>query len=412
METSYDAAIVGGGVAGGAMATVLAAAGRSVLVLEKSTVYRDLVRGEWIAPWGCLEANRTGLFDTLFAAGGHHPVRHVEYGAGIDPAEAEAASLDMTVFLPGIPGPLCIGHPAACDALNVSAKAAGATVLRGVEDVRVQAGPSPSVTYLHDGAEQTAKARLVIGADGRNSSARRQLGIGLKRGEPHHFFSGMLVEGAEGWPEDVQTMGSEGDVQFLAFPQGGGRVRLYMSYALHQKSRLSGEAGPRNFLEAFKLKSVPRSEVLANARVAGPCNSIPNEDTWIERPYVEGAVLIGDAAGYNDPIIGQGLSITLRDVRVVSELLLGSERWDSDLLAPYAEERAERMRRLRFCAEVDSIVHAEFTEGAHRRRLAVRTKRASDPAFLLGLAAVMIGPEMLPPQVFSDEIKRELVAMA
>src|SRR3954451_13259984 len=33
-------------------------------------------------------------------------------------------------------------------------------------------------------------------------------------------------------------------------------------------------------------------------------------DTWSERPYVRGAVLIGDAAGHSDPIIGQGLTLT------------------------------------------------------------------------------------------------------
>jgi flavin-dependent dehydrogenase len=33
------------------------------------------------------------------------------------------------------------------------------------------------------------------------------------------------------------------------------------------------------------------------------------EDTWTETPYVEGIVLIGDAGGYNDPIIGEGRSL-------------------------------------------------------------------------------------------------------
>jgi menaquinone-9 beta-reductase len=37
-------------------------------------------------------------------------------------------------------------------------------------------------------------------------------------------------------------------------------------------------------------------------------------------------VLVGDAAGHNDPIIGQGLSIALRDVRLVGEAILAGGR--------------------------------------------------------------------------------------
>ena len=42
----YDVVIVGGGIAGNALATVLARTGQAVLVLERSSVYRDRVRGE------------------------------------------------------------------------------------------------------------------------------------------------------------------------------------------------------------------------------------------------------------------------------------------------------------------------------------------------------------------------------
>ena len=57
--SSVDVVAVGGGVAGCALAAVLAEAGMAVLVLERETVFRDRVRGEWIPPWGVSELDET-----------------------------------------------------------------------------------------------------------------------------------------------------------------------------------------------------------------------------------------------------------------------------------------------------------------------------------------------------------------
>jgi 2-polyprenyl-6-methoxyphenol hydroxylase-like FAD-dependent oxidoreductase len=61
--------------------------------------------------------------------------------------------------------------------------------------------------------------------------------------------------------------------------------------------------------------------------------------------------LIGDAAGYSDPIIGQGLTLAIHDARLVGDALLGGPHWGHEAFGPYATERAERMRRLRATAE-------------------------------------------------------------
>jgi 2-polyprenyl-6-methoxyphenol hydroxylase-like FAD-dependent oxidoreductase len=396
---NYDLVIAGGGIAGSALATVMARAGHAVLVLEKTTEYPDLVRGEWIAPWGVVEAKRTGLLKDLVAAGGHYLKRHIAFGEGIDPDEAIGSTLDMSRLLPGVPGPLCLRHPVACQVLTDTAVAAGATVLRGVSHIVLTDGPG--LRYTHDGAEHTASARLVVGADGRNSVVRNQANIAIHRDPTHHLFSGLLVEAAEGWPEDVQTKGTEGDVNFLAFPQGKGVVRLYLGYGMEQKTRLTGPDAPKRFLEAFNLRSVPWSDALVHSNPISHCHSYPNEDTWTDEPFAEGIVLVGDSAGHNDPIIGQGLSIALRDVRIVSELLLGSAQWESALFAPYAEERAERMRRLRFVAALQSALDSEFTTEATIRRKRAEERKAADPSLNLVSAGVMIGPEMLPGEIFS-----------
>jgi 2-polyprenyl-6-methoxyphenol hydroxylase-like FAD-dependent oxidoreductase len=96
---------------------------------------------------------------------------------------------------------------------------------------------------------------------------------------------------------------------------------------------------------------LPQSDLFVSAKPAGPCHGYPNADSWIDAPVAPGIVLIGDAAGHNDPTIGQGLALAFRDARLVSEALLGGKDWTTVTLMPYADERRERMKRLRFAAK-------------------------------------------------------------
>lgn len=76
-EEAFDVVIVGAGIAGSALATVLARAGRDVLLLEKSEIFTDHVRGEAMVQWGAKEAQTLGLHDALIAAGAHYIARGV-----------------------------------------------------------------------------------------------------------------------------------------------------------------------------------------------------------------------------------------------------------------------------------------------------------------------------------------------
>ena len=411
MADLIDVVVVGGGIAGGALGTVLARAGRSVLVLERTLEYRDRVRGEWLAPWGVAEAQRLGLYDTLVAAGGHHVPRFVAWDETVDPAEAEVSALDLGTLLPGVPGPLCLGHPTACAALARSASSAGATLLRGVSGIRISAGLDPEVRYRFDEGEHSVRCRLVVGADGRGSLVRQQAGIALQSDDAHHLLGGLLVDDLD-WPDDVQTIGTEGDVNFFVFPQGGGRARLYLGHALAQRNRFAGPGAATAFLRAFDLSCVPHSDCIVRATPAGPCAAYTNEDSWTDPPFADGVVLVGDAAGYNDPIIGQGLSIALRDVRLVCELLLATTAWSGDPFAPYAEERRERMRRLRFTAAVIATMNAEFGPDAAARRRRALERSVADQALALFRAAAFVGPEVVPAEAFTDAIRARLLDAA
>lgn len=408
MTDRFDVVIVGGGVGGSALAIALAQAGVSILVLEKTATYPDLVRGEWIAPWGVVELRELGLYDEVCAAGGHHLSRHQSCEEGV-PA-GPLGLLDLTQIVPGVPGPLCIRHPELCQLLSQRAAASGAVSKREVSDVRISASAHPSVEYRHEGHARQATCRLIIGADGRGSQVRRQAGIELHRDPTHHLFGGMLVEGADEWPADLQVIGTAGDVHFLVFPQGRGRVRLYLGYAQEQSRRFAGALGPRAFLDAFRLDCVPGSEHLAGARPAGPCNSYPNEDTWTASVSAPGVLLLGDAAGSNDPIIGQGVSITLRDARLIRDVMLSEPDWSPGRFGDYAAERAERMRRLRFSASVISTLLNEFGPEADERRQRVRERQTADASLLMPLMAALMGPHNIPAEAFEPATRQRLFA--
>jgi 2-polyprenyl-6-methoxyphenol hydroxylase-like FAD-dependent oxidoreductase len=397
----YDIIIVGGGIGGPALAAVMARAGRSVLLLEQSEVYVDRVRGEWISPWGVAEVRRLGLYDTLQAADGHHLNRHVSYDEGGDPLHAEENAADLGRFIQDVPGPLCLGHPRHCQALFDAAGAAGAEARRGVQVAEIAVSPTPTATYVDARGRHTATARLIVGADGRASTVREAANIRLRQDAPHHWFAGLLVDGVNDWDPLREASGTEGDFHFLAFPQGEGRMRIYGGYALDQGRRFRGADGPRRFLDAFAFASAPRTRAIVAGRPAGPLLSYMNSDAWTDEPFAEGVVLVGDAAGWNDPILGLGLSITYRDVRIVRDILLDSDDWSAAAFRLYGEERRERLRRLRFAAALQSRMEVEFDDAARRRRTRFVERSAADPSLRQLGMVVMGGPERAPADYFT-----------
>ena len=201
------------------VAAVLARGGLDVLLLERQRSYRDRVRGEYMAPWGVLESRALGL-ETVIRRGRAVDARYtVPYGELLAPSAAETARGDASNILPGVLGPLCASHPQACEALADEAVRLGTELVRGVTEVHVQAGARPSVTCLN-GTEMLVRPRLVIGADGRASTVRKQSGIGIRKAPASHVIAGLLVERAWRWPEDHYSIGVEGDFQFYVFPAG------------------------------------------------------------------------------------------------------------------------------------------------------------------------------------------------
>src|SRR5580693_3901689 len=408
-----DVVVVGAGIAGSSIAAVLARGGAEVLLLERQREYRDRVRGEYMQPWGVLEAQALGLEDVIRSTQAVDARYSVYYDELSVPSAAEEAKSDRssTIF-PGVRGGLCASHPKACQALAEDAVRSGAELVRGVTEVRVQTGKRPSITFLN-GAEREVRPRLIIGADGRTSTARRQSGIHLNKAPATHVVAGLLVEGASRWPDDECTPGGvEGDLDFYVFQQGDGCLRLYTCHANEQAGRWAGRAGAQRFVEAFAgLRSIPESRGLGDVTPAGPCGTFSGEQAWCDEPYAAGVVLLGDAGGYDDPITGQGLSLALRDVGQLSGLLLASADWTVAALRQYGEQRAERLRRMRRVSTTFAALMTTFTEaGRARRERFYAASDAGQEEVRIALGALSRGPDRMPIDAFTDQLHESLLA--
>jgi 2-polyprenyl-6-methoxyphenol hydroxylase-like FAD-dependent oxidoreductase len=398
---TVDVVVIGGGVAGCAAAARLAAAGIGVLVLERERAYRDRVRGEALVNWGYAEAVAMGLGDVVLGAPDASPiVRAVGYDETLSIEAARERAKDLSAALPGTPGMIGVGHVDLRESLAKAAAGAGATVLRGARRIVVTPGPAPAVAYELDGSASTVRARLVLVADGLHSATRRALGVPMNVTRPRIMLSGLVVDDGGAWDRAETVMGAEGSALFYVIPRGLDRVRLYLGRVAGDAAGYQGEDRVRRFLDAFRLRSLPGSEALATARPVGPCAWFPMTDGWAESPLLPGVALLGDAAGWSNPVGGQGLAVALRDARVVTDLLIDG----NPDLAGYAEERAERMARLRFATALQDLVTAFGAPDRSERKARMVRLLTAEPRLAAALTAIHAGPWTLPASAFAPSI--------
>jgi len=142
-----DALIVGGGLAGGALATALAEAGRSVVLLERETGPHDKVCGEFLSREAILYLEALGIDPLALGACRIHSVR-LSGGAGV-----------ATVKLP-FPA-LSLSRRALDDALLRRAADAGADVRLGARVQSLDSDPGGWRARLSAGDPVSGKAAFL-----------------------------------------------------------------------------------------------------------------------------------------------------------------------------------------------------------------------------------------------------------
>jgi 2-polyprenyl-6-methoxyphenol hydroxylase-like FAD-dependent oxidoreductase len=163
----------------------------------------------------------------------------------------------------------------------------------------------------------------------------------------------------------------------ILFPQGGGRARAYWALRGEGAKRLAGADGLGAFVEACSRTGAP-ADVYENVTVEGPLGTFDANDSWVDQPYRDGVVLVGDAAGVSDPTWGQGMSLAFRDVRTLRDALISTDDWDAAGRA-YAEQHDHYFHAT---IDVESWMQAVFLDPgpeADARRARALPLIAADP---------------------------------
>ena len=331
-STDYDIITVGGGLGGASLAKVMAEHGSRVLVIERETVFKDRVRGEAMMPWGVADARRIDILKTIMAAGGHELPKTTAFAGSTQIQER-----DLPSTTPDGTPILAFYHPRVQEALLAAAAAAGAEVRRGAKVTSVTAGAPARASVEQEGNSEMVSCRLVVGANGRGSPVRSWAGFDVQRDEDHLLIAGLLFNEMP-VQEDANRLvfNFENGHGALIFPQGDGRVRAYTVLQSATANRFQGDKDVPRFIEDAVATGVP-VELFERARPQGPLATFECADTWVDHPYKDGVALVGDAAASSDPAWGQGLSLTTRDVRVLTDEFKNTDDWDAAGHA-YAQE--------------------------------------------------------------------------
>lgn len=311
MQTDFDVIIVGAGPAGAASAISLARRGYSVALIDKEEFPREKLCGDFINPstWPMLA--QLGVTRDLLMQ--DHEVVTAFRITAVSGAAAEAA-------LPTIDGTPVYGLGLRRfffdQILLRKARQEGATALLGyrvkalhrlANGWRVSCGRGESVEELN--------ARVLIGADGRNSWVAHHLGMA----RPAAHGGGRIgFQLRLNYPPGLQ-----GRVEIHLFPGGYagllglGDGTINLGFAADRRC-LGGRFGIEPLLESHLPRNPHLREILRASEPVGAVRSTYPVYFPPRRSVGDGVVLVGDAARVNEPVSGEGIFFALRSAAIAA----------------------------------------------------------------------------------------------
>ena len=184
-------------------------------------------------------------------------------------------------------------------------------------------GRVTGVRVAHNGSEQALQARLVVGADGRNSTVARLAGsrkYSLTPNERFIFWS--FFEGADPGPEPAVIFHRWSGNFVIATPADSG---LYQVLALPELSELPRfrQSLEESYLEYLR-RCAPVAHALSDARRVGKLFGMLRWEGFFREATGPGWVLVGDAGHFKDPSAGQGIQDAFRQAEFLAPAILGA----------------------------------------------------------------------------------------
>ncbi len=184
------------------------------------------------------------------------------------------------------------------------------------------------------------RARLLLAADGADSSTRERLGIEVDR---HDYGQRGLVAYVRCELPHEETAWQRflpgGPLAFLPFTEG--QCSIVWTLADQEAERLLALESPAFCAELTRAFDARLGAVIE----VGPRRAFPLR-RQLARCYHQGrALLLGDAAHAVHPLAGQGVNLGLRDVAALGEMLSSAIRRNLDIGAEHRLARWARDRR-------------------------------------------------------------------
>ena len=329
MPAEVDILVVGGGLAGSAVATLLSKSGRDVLLVERSSFPRDKLCGEFLSPESQGILRSMEILDRVEKA---RPAR-ITRARFVGPS---GRTVPITLPAPAYG----ISRKHLDTELFDAAKAAGsqAWTLSEVSGlVRVEDGHE--VEVRRDGKVVRVRARVVVCAHGRRGRPDHALSrsflteshpfIGLKRHHrPADDIAGRAL--ADELEDHVEIYPFHGGYCGMSFIETG---EVNVCLLAHQDLVRDASSGWDSVVAALSAQSPPLA-----ARLSALVPTDPQPLAVAAVPfspksrYEQGVFFVGDAAGMIAPLAGDGQAMALDSGRRLAGLLGDAASADRDEL--------------------------------------------------------------------------------
>jgi 2-polyprenyl-6-methoxyphenol hydroxylase-like FAD-dependent oxidoreductase len=330
--------VLGGGIAGMALAIVLQRAGIAAEIAEIDMDWRVYGAGITITGPTLRALDRLGLLDAVVNEGYCYDATRICDAAGNVILASRVSGRPLGA---GIPNGGGILRPVLHRILSAATRASGAEVRLGVSVATVEQTDDAVSVAFTDGARATYD--LVVGADGVHSRLRAVLFPGALK----PVFTGQgCWRAVVPRPADIDCahVYVGGPVKAGITPVSQNEMYLFLLQHVPDNPRMAEQRWPQLLAEQLRgfggALGAIREQLDRSARI----NYRPLEKLLLPAPWHRGrAILIGDAAHATTPHLASGAGLAVEDALVLGEGL-ASDAGLEDVLQRFTARRYERCR--------------------------------------------------------------------